>query len=265
MASIHRSVTPAAEQPQAARALFLVAIALVIGASWAWLAYQDWAMAHMDIVDMAMPSGGPWTRSDVALVLVMWVVMMVAMMLPSALPMLVAFRRTDAARSGDRHVEQRTALFAVGYLAVWTAFSAVATLAQWVLHAIGQVSPAMMLTSPWLAAAVLVTAGVYQWSAMKRACLGSCRSPLAFLLNRWRAGSSGALRMGIEHGAYCAGCCWLLMAILFVVGVMNVAWIVALSLYVLIEKVAPPNRWLAPASGAALMAWGAWLAVSGAH
>jgi predicted metal-binding membrane protein len=122
----------------------------------------------------------------------------------------------------------------------------------------------MMLTSPWVAAGVLVAAGVYQFTPLKDACLGQCRSPLAFLLNRWRAASAGALRMGLEHGAFCTGCCWLLMAILFVVGVMNVAWIVALTLYVLIEKIAPPNRWLARATGAVLIGWGVWVALAAA-
>lgn len=263
MASIPPSVTPRPDRSQPHGALFVGEIALVLIASWSWLAYQDWAMRHMDFVDMAMPSRGPWTRADLALVFVMWAVMMVAMMVPSALPMLLAFRRTDAARGGVNGFGRRTALFAIGYLAVWTAFSAAATLAQWGLHLIDQISGAMVLTSPWVGAAVLIAAGVYQWTPLKNACLGGCRSPLAFLLNRWRAGSAGALRMGLEHGAFCTGCCWLLMAILFVVGVMNVAWIVALTLYVLVEKITPPGRWLTLATGAVLIGWGVWVALAG--
>jgi len=238
------------------------AILIVLVASWAWLVWQDWAMRHMDVVDMAMPANGPWALADAALVFTMWAVMMVAMMLPTALPMLLAFRRTDAARATERDADVRTALFAIGYVATWMAFSAAATGAQWALHAAGQVSAAMQITNRWIGAGVLIVAGLYQWSGWKDVCLRSCRSPLAFILNRWSPGPIGAFRMGVEHGGYCAGCCWLLMTLLFVVGVMNVAWIVALTLYVLAEKIAPANRWLARASGAALVGWGIGVAWS---
>jgi len=266
MDSIRRSATPVdSSRPRERQRHFSLspyrvalagAILIALGASWAWLLWQDWAMRHMDVVDMAMPSNGPWALADVALVFTMWAVMMVAMMLPTALPMLHAFQRTDAVRGTERDAARRTALFAVGYLAIWTAFSAAATAAQWALHAAGQISAAMQVTNAWLGVVALIAAGLYQWSPWKDVCLRSCRSPLAFLLNRWRPGSVGALKMGIEHGGYCAGCCWLLMMLLFVVGVMNVAWIVALTLYVLAEKLAPVNRWLSRATGAALVGWG---------
>lgn len=272
MDSIRRSATPGDGPGASERALkrdvspYRVALAgaivVVLAASWAWLVWQDWAMRHMDVVDMAMPSNGPWAWVDVALVFTMWAIMMVAMMLPTALPMLLAFRRTDAARGTERQAALHTALFAIGYLAIWTAFSAAATGAQWALHASDQVSAAMQITNAWVAAGVLIAAGLYQWSGWKDVCLRSCRSPLAFLINRWSPGPIGALRMGVEHGAYCTGCCWLLMTLLFVVGVMNVAWIVALTLYVLVEKLAPANRGLARASGMALVAWGIGVAWS---
>ncbi len=272
MDSIRRSATPvdgrgASERPpelhvSRRRVALAGAILIALAASWAWLVWQDWAMRHMDVVDMAMPANGPWALVDVALVFTMWAVMMIAMMLPTAVPMLVGFRRTDAARGTPRDADRRTALFAVGYLATWTAFGAAATAAQWALHAVGQISAAMQITNAWVGAGVLIAAGLYQWSPWKDVCLRSCRSPLAFLLNRWRPGSVGAVRMGIEHGGYCIGCCWLLMTLLFVVGVMNVAWIVALTLYVLAEKLAPASRWLARASGAALVGWGIGVAWS---
>jgi predicted metal-binding membrane protein len=273
MDSIHRSATPAdaprdAPPPTSSsyaapyRVAVSASIALTIAASWAWLVWQDWAMRHMSIVDMAMPSNGPWAVGDIALVFTMWAVMMVAMMLPTALPMLAAFRRTDGARGSERDVDFRVALFAIGYVAVWTGFSVAATAVQWALHALDQISSATQITNDWVGAAVLITAGAYQWSALKARCLRRCRSPLSFLLNRWRPGLLGSLRMGFEHGAYCTGCCWLLMAVLFVVGAMNVAWIVALTLYVLVEKLAPAQRWLARAAGAALIGWGIGVAGS---
>lgn len=265
MASTPRSVTPAPDVPAPRPARFDrwclgAAIAALLAASWSYLVYQDWAMRHMDIVAMAMPGAGPWTVADVALVFVMWVVMMVAMMLPSALPMILIYRRVVATRSPTPN--RLAAIFVVGYLGVWTGYSLAATLGQWSLHAGALATPSAILTSPWSAGALLIAAGVYQWTVAKRACLAGCASPLQFLLQYWRDGKRGAFSMGVFHGAYCVGCCWLLMALLFVYGVMNLVWIAALTLYVLCEKLVPPNRWLARTTGVVLIGWGvAMLAV----
>ena len=230
-------------------------LALVV-ASWSYLAYQDWAMRHMDLVDMAMPSAGSWSAADFLLVFVMWAVMMVAMMLPSALPTLRAYRGVTSTRDHEKSPDALTAVFAAGYVFTWTIFSAVATLAQSVMHALTLVSPAMRATSPTLAGMLLIAAGVYQWTPLKRACLARCAWPLQFLQRHWRAGASGAWRMGVIHGAYCAGCCWMLMALLFVYGMMNLAWIVAIAIYVLAEKLLPAQRWLPRLAGALLILWG---------
>jgi predicted metal-binding membrane protein len=238
----------------------LVAAILVLTASgWAYLGYQDWAMRHMDRVDMAMPGAGSWSPADLVIVFVMWSVMMVAMMLPSAIPMLAAYRRLAGAASTSPGT--LTALFGAGYVLIWTAFSAAATLAQWAMHSALLVSPAMR-ANPLLSAALLIAAGVYQWAPLKQTCLAGCASPLQFLSGRWRGGKTGAaLWMGLLHGAYCVGCCWLLMALLFVYGVMNIVWIAAISLYVLAEKTLPPMAWLPRVTGTLLIGWGIALAL----
>jgi predicted metal-binding membrane protein len=238
------------------RWIFAGGLMTVVVASWSYLAYQGWAMQHMELVDMAMPSAGAWSPADFVLVFVMWAVMMVAMMLPSAVPTLRAYRTLASTRVQEGSAEALTAAFAAGYLFTWTLFSAVATLAQWMLHMLAFVSPAMQAKSPVVAAALLIAAGVYQWTPLKRACLAQCASPLQFLLRHWRAGASGAWRMGIVHGAYCAGCCWMLMALLFVYGMMNLAWIVAIATYVLCEKLLTVQPWLPRLAGALLLLWG---------
>jgi predicted metal-binding membrane protein len=147
-------------------------------------------------------------------------------------------------------------VFVLGYFMVWTLFSAVAALAQWALHATALLSPAMKTASPGLAGSVLIAAGLFQWTKLKNLCLTHCRSPLAFLLTGWREGRLGALVMGLKHGTYCAGCCWILMGLLFVAGVMNMWWVAAISLLVLIEKVAPRGLFIGRITGVFLVAWG---------
>jgi predicted metal-binding membrane protein len=145
----------------------------------------------------------------------------------------------------------------MGYLATWAAFSLVATLAQWALERKGLLAPSLVSTSVWLSAGILVAAGIYQLTPLKRACLRHCRSPLAFISTHWRQGARGALRMGVVHGVFCVGCCWFLMALLFFGGVMNLYWIAGLALFVLFEKTVPAGHWLEYATGVILLVWGA--------
>src|SRR6516165_10148435 len=236
------------------------AIALL---GWAYLFYQGWAMQHMDLVAMAMPSTGAWGPVDLLLVFTMWAVMMVAMMVPSATPMLLAFATISCSRCAQGRTFVPLWVFLTGYLVLWTAFSLAATLAQWGLDSLALISPMMTATSPLLGSLLLITAGVYQFTPLKQACLRHCRSPLQFLLTCWQDGSAGAFLMGLRHGAYCLGCCWLLMMLLFAVGVMNLGWIAVLSVLVLAEKIIPKGFWLAKAAGFLLMVWGGWLAFSG--
>jgi predicted metal-binding membrane protein len=226
--------------------------------AWAYLLYQAWAMDHMDVVDMAMPSMQAWGIRDLTLVFTMWTIMMVGMMAPSSSPMILLFARIQKQRNVGRSMPA-SGLFLLGYLLVWTGFSLVVTLIQWVLHHALLISPMMVGTSPLLSSAVLIAAGVYQWTPAKQACLAHCRSPIGFLLNEWQDGNRGALFMGLRHGLFCTGCCWLLMLILFVVGVMNLLWITLLTAYVLLEKFLPQQPWVSKITGIALIGWGVWM------
>ena len=190
--------------------------------------------------------------------ILMWWLMMVAMMLPSAAPAILLYARVRRTRGGDAAIAQPW-VFLAGYLAVWALFSIGAAIVQSALT-----GPSMAFSSPRAQAAVLIAAGVYQLSPLKSACLGQCRSPAQFISRHWRPGSSGALRLGVLHGAYCVGCCWLLMALLFVGGVMNLLWVVALAVLVAIEKLVPGGVWLGRAVGVALLLWGAWIAFASA-
>jgi predicted metal-binding membrane protein len=149
-----------------------------------------------------------------------------------------------------------TAVFLAGYLTVWTAYSAAATLLQGALLEAALVSPMMVSTSPALGGGLLLAAGAFQWTPLKRACLNHCRSPLSVIMTQWREGTKGAFVMGLRHGSYCAGCCWILMALLFVAGVMNLLWVAAIAVFVLVEKAAPQGVWIGRAAGAAMFAAG---------
>ena len=152
-----------------------------------------------------------------------------------------------------------TGVFLLGYLVVWAGFSALAAVSQWILHAKALLSPLMVSMSPILGGALLMIAGVFQWTPLKNACLAHCRSPLSFLMTDWREGKRGAFAMGLKHGAYCTGCCWFLMALLFVAGVMNIWWIAIIAVFVVIEKVVPHGVLVAKAVGVLLAVWGAWM------
>ncbi len=188
---------------------------------------------------MAMMSLHAWTTIDFGFMFAMWTVMMVGMMLPSAGPTTLVYAAVarKAAREGTPIAP--TAAFVAGYLAMWTLFSVGATFAQWGLEGAALLSPMMVSSSPGLGATLLVGAGLYQLTPFKDACLAHCRSPAHFIAEHWRPGTSGALRMGIEHGAYCLGCCWVLMGLLFFGGVMNLLWVAGITLFVLLEKMVP--------------------------
>lgn len=238
----------------------LLGLTGVIALAWAYLLYMAWGMAHMGVgMEMLlMPRMSAWGAVDLALVFLMWTLMIVAMMLPTALPMVSAFwscsRRAAAPASSSG--AWPVLCFVAGYLIVWTAFSLLATLLQWALLEARWISPMMAVSSPEFGGALLLAAGIFQFTPLKQSCLSTCRSPLSFMMTEWRPGPSGAWIMGLRHGLLCTGCCWLLMAMLFLLGVMNVAWIAALTVFVLLEKSWPRARWLTPASGALLVAWG---------
>jgi len=252
------------ERPRPGRDRLLIAGAL--GATllfcWGYLLYMVWGMVHMDVgADMLiMPRMTDWREADVLLVFLMWTIMMAAMMLPSSAPMISVYARIARERAKGRQAFAATFVFVCGYLVVWAGFSLLATLAQWALLEARLVSPMMKSTSPLLSAALLAAAGVYQFTSLKHVCLTKCRSPMSFILTEWRDDLRGAFVMGFRHGLFCVGCCWLLMLLLFVFGVMNVLWIVLLTALVLIEKVLPHARWLDRGIGFAFLAWAAVVA-----
>ncbi len=206
--------------------------------AWAYLGYMAWEMEAVDMaMQMAMPRLRVWGAMDILLLFVMWVVMMVAMMVPTAASMILTYAALIRRQQAQPEPFAPTTVFLGGYLLVWTGFSALATLAQWGLHSAALLSPMMVSTSPILGSVLLLSAGIFQWTPWKYACLKHCRSPLGFLLTDWREGAWGALWMGLRHGSYCMGCCWFLMALLFVAGVTNLLWVATITAFVLVEKI----------------------------
>lgn len=204
---------------------------------------------------------GPWSIEYVGATLLMWMVMMAAMMLPSALPMIRFFAMSSRRASKQGRVVVPTALFVSGYLLVWSLFSLGATMLQTLFHSLAILSAELSLTHPWMVAGVLLIAGVYQFTRWKATCLTHCQSPLEFLLRHWREGRGGAVSMGWRHGLYCLGCCWALMLVLFAVGVMSLAWVIGLALFVLMEKTVVRGPWLSRLSGVALVGGAIFLLV----
>jgi predicted metal-binding membrane protein len=241
------------------------ALALIVVLAWFYLLTGAGTGMNPFAMTAWLPRPAPqsgflsWTPAYALLMAHMWWVMMIAMMLPSAAPFILIHARVTE-RAGQSTALSAT--FLAGYLAVWLAFSVAAAAMQWALEAAGVMHAAMMWSSSrWLSAALLAAAGLYQLTPAKRVCLSHCRSPVHYLSTHWRPGHRGALRMGLAHGAYCLGCCWSLMALLFVGGAMNLLWIAGLSIVVLIEKLLPAGLWFGRALGLALLAAGACLAL----
>ncbi len=201
----------------------------------------------------------PWRALDFALMFAMWTVMMVGMMLPAATPMALLYARVVHKAARDGSVLPPTAVFVSGYLCAWALFSIAATTAQWGLERAALLSPMLVANSPRLGAGLLIAAGVYQLTPWKGACLSRCRDPVQFFATHFRPGVRGALRLGFRYGLYCLGCCWLLMGLLFVGGVMNLLWIAALSVFVLAEKVIPLGASGGRVAGVVMIGVGAWL------
>jgi predicted metal-binding membrane protein len=253
----------------------IVSIALVILTLLAWLYVlrlaADMDMGGMDMTGTRMASTGirmvmtsslqPWSGAEFALMFVMWSVMMVAMMLPSATPMVLLYARVGRTAAIDGEPFAPTGWFAAGYLLVWFGFAFAATGAQWTLERAALLTPMMASASKVVGGVLLIVAGLYQWSPLKDTCLAQCQTPLLFIqrYGGFRRNVLGALEIGIRHGAYCVGCCWALMTLLFVGGVMNVLWIAAIAALVLAEKVAAGERLVSRAAGTGLILGGVWL------
>ena len=229
------------------RFYILFGLLALIALSWTYLIAWDMPM-------MAAPAH--WTGGHFLALFIMWAVMMVAMMVPSALPMILLYSGSVKKAQAEGGSLAPVAVFLGGYLVVWTLFSFFAAALQWGLHQAALLSPMMVSASAWLTSGLLVMAGLYQMSPQKEVCLRFCQHPVLFITKHWRTGHLGALRMGFLHGGFCVGCCWALMALLFAGGVMNLLWVALIAIYVLVEKILPlPLRW-GQISGAVLIAGG---------
>jgi len=239
------------------RMIVLGGLAGITALAWAYTGYlaRDRGRIGMTM-DMAMPHMQAWGVLDLLLVGIMWAVMMVAMMVPGAVPMLLMYTTINRRRRAQQQPYVPTVVFLGGYLLVWTGFSVLAMLVQWGLHSAALLSTMMVSTSPILGGLVLLAAGTWQWTPLKYICLTRCRSPLGFLMTDWREGQRGALIMGLRHGTYCVGCCWFLMALLFVAGVMNLLWVALIAAFVLVEKVVPRGDLVGRLAGAGLVVAG---------
>ena len=218
------------------RLLIVIALIGTTALAWVYLIIESVGMTAPSTEMVRLRS---WETTDFALIFLMWAIMMIGMMIPSATPTTMMY--AGIARKAERQgtVVAPTMVFVSGYVALWTLFSALATMAQWGLDQAALLSPMMVMTSPMIGATLLVAAGVYQASPIKLVCLEHCRSPAHFLSRHWRPGITGAFRMGLEHGVFCVGCCWVLMGLLFVGGVMNLLWIAAIAIFVFAEKIIP--------------------------
>ena len=248
---------PAPLRSLLSRESLIVAAALAAAAilAWLWLLSAPMAGASMGGMGMAPE---PLSAAYLVPAFAMWAVMMVAMMVPSAAPMILLHARIDRSQTQRRRT-LHSLLFALAYLLVWTGFSAAAALGQALLVNAGIVSDmALSIGNRGIAAALLLLAAAYEMTAAKRLCLDKCQSPLVFVMRHWKPGAPGAFRLGVAHGLFCVGCCWALMLLLFVGGVMNLAWVAALGIVILGEKFAPPywrsERYVAAALFIAAMA-----------
>jgi len=242
------------------RIIGLVVLLLFIAFAWWYLLHGAGMpddMSSMPGMDMDIGAPREWTAGYSSIVFVMWWVMMIAMMLPSAAPMILLYGLVS------RHQEKRggtpmsSGIFLLGYLTVWGAFSGLATTLQWQLQKLALMSPAMAITSAAVGGLILIAAGVYQLTPFRDACLQHCRGPMEFVSRHWMPGAAGAWKMGIRHGLYCLGCCWMLMALLFYGGVMNLYWIIGLTAYIFLEKLVPRGMLVSRLASVVLIAWGA--------
>ena len=207
--------------------------------AWVYLIVMALGMEEVSMNSSGMMRIRPWSGLDFLLMFLMWAVMMVGMMLPTAAPMTLIYAAVARKAAAQATPVAPTAVFVAGYIVMWSLFSVVATLTQWGLDQAALLSPMMVSNSSALGAGLLIAAGIYQWTPFKDACLQHCRSPAHFFSQHWRSGAAGAFRLGLEHGAYCLGCCWVLMGLLFLGGVMNLLWIAGITLFVLLEKILP--------------------------
>ncbi len=235
--------------------LSIMVIALL---AWIVVCRQARGMEHMNLSSTmcSMPRVSSWNIADLFSLFVMWVVMMIAMMLPSVTPMALLFSKVHRTRRDQNNPFIPTWIFLLGYLLVWMGFSLLATFLQSYLHTKAWLSCCMVLTHRTIAGMILISVGIFQFTPLKNTCLSHCRSPFQFLMTQWQEGKWGAFFMGFRHGIFCTGCCWALMLLLFVTGVMNLFWIALLSILVLLEKISPKSLRINQLWGILFIVWG---------
>ncbi len=237
--------------PTRDRAVIWFGLLALSALAWLYLARMPMAAGDFGPVGARMLAALPAATADASITFMMWAVMMVAMMIPSAGPTIATYAAIARPRPGFRAVH--VWMLVGGYVAAWTAFSAVATVLQIALQR-GAVLSGAATATPFAGAAILAAAGLYQFTPLKDSCLSGCQSPIGFFMTHWRTGAIGALRMGARHGLICIGCCSMLMALLFVAGVMNLTWVALISVLVLLEKATPWGRTIARVAGVAMLA-----------
>ena len=213
----------------------------------------------MDAFLFAMPMTATWTLVDFSLLFLMWFVMMIAMMIPSVTPLILIFSMVNRKKKQNKNLFVSSYYLLAGYLIIWAVFSLLATLLQWFFQHLNWLNPDMVVTNKTVGGIILLLAGLFQFTPLKRQCLQYCQTPVSFIHTQWKEGKSGALKMGIKNGMYCLGCCWILMLLLFVSGIMNLLWIVLISLFVLTEKLLPRFTWISWLAGVLLILYGAWV------
>ena len=238
----------------------ILCISILIILSWLYI-FNISSMKAPGTMDsklnnIVMPQMEKWTLNDILTTFAMWSVMMIAMMLPSAMPMILVFSAVNKKRHSFGNQFVPTSIFVFGYIIVWVVFSFVAALTQLIIHNFALLSPDIRIINPVLSGIILISAGIYQFTPVKEICLKNCQSPLSFMMGYWRDGKVGAFIMGLHHGLYCAGCCWILMILLFVAGVMNLLWISLIAVFIFLEKVIQRNHLLSYIAGFLLIVWG---------
>lgn len=239
----------------------LISVIILVALSWMYIFHLSSLMSSDFMEGMTMPQMWEWSFKDFSANFAMWSVMMIAMMLPSATPMILIFSNVNKKRNEHGNEFVPTWIFVSSYITLWIAFSLFATIVQWFLHHFALLSDGLRIISPSISGLLLISAGVYQFTSVKYACLKNCQSPLGFIWGNWRYGKQGALSMGLKHGLYCIGCCWVLMILLFLVGIMNILWIAVISIFIFIEKIIARGRLLSYFSGSILVLWGLWLLI----
>lgn len=247
------------------RLVTVLALAAITVLAWTYLVREAASMESMAVdarmhAAMGMADMHAWGLADGLALFIMWAVMMAGMMLPSAAPVVLLILSVYR-RRGDRLARVSSVAFVGGYLFVWTMFSAGAAVTQIGLHRAALLTPDMASGSAVVGGAILLMAGLYQWLPIKNTCLTHCQSPLGFITQHWREGVTGGAMMGARHGLFCVGCCWALMALLFVVGVMNLMWVAIIAAFVMVEKLSPKVPHVGRVAGVLLILWGTYVLV----